>query len=43
MIRSSDIPIEGDVFWDLVGTWECLQETFFSWQMVVIGELTFEY
>ena len=28
MIRSSDIAIAGDVYRDLVGTWECLRETF---------------
>ena len=43
MIRSSDIAIAGDVYRELVGTWECLQEISFSWHMVVIRELAFEY
>jgi len=37
VIGSKDISIIGDVYWDLVGTWECLLKTFLSWQMTVIG------
>jgi len=37
----SGIAISGDVYCDLVGTWECLRETFFSWHMAMIGGLIF--
>jgi len=43
MIRSSDIAIAGDVCWDLVGTWECLRETFFLLANGGDRGLIFEY